>query len=97
MIGVDKWHRVLGELRSMVISLHGSRVILRHLQEDLRHIIGKQVTVNMGIHQDLEYFCWLSENVGRRHTRLKKMVLIHPTLDSYHKDSRHMCVGAILP
>ena len=37
-IGVDKWNRVLGELRSMATPLPGSRGLFSHMQESLRHV-----------------------------------------------------------
>ena len=48
-ISVDKWHRCLRELRSMLLALPGSRGIFSQMQESLRHANGKQVTLTWGV------------------------------------------------
>ena len=69
-IGVDKWHRVLGELCSMTIYLPGSRGLSNHMQEALRNVNGNMVTLTKGVHQALEDFLWLSQDLDQRPTRL---------------------------
>ena len=55
-IGVDKWHQVLGELRSMVLALPGSRGLFSQMKESLCHVNGKMVTLYKGVHEALEEF-----------------------------------------
>ena len=63
-ISVDKWHQVLGELRSMDIALPGIRGILIHMQESLSHVDSKRVALTRGVHQALVDFQWLAEDLG---------------------------------
>ena len=55
-VGVDKWHRVLGELRSMALALPGAREFFSQMQEALFHIKGKRVTLSTGVHEAFEDF-----------------------------------------
>ena len=48
------------------------------------------------IHQALADFQWLAEDLSKRPTRLYEIVLIQPTLYSYHDAFGFMCVGAVL-
>ena len=73
-ISVDKWHKVLGELRSMSIALPGSRGLFSHMQEALRHVSGKRLNLNKGIHQALQDFRWLLRDIAERPTRLPELV-----------------------
>ena len=52
-IGVEKLHQVIGDLRSMVITLPGTRGILIHMQESLQHVDGKHVALTRGVNQSL--------------------------------------------
>ena len=63
-VGVDKCHRVLGELRSMALALPGSRGVFIQIQEALCHVKGKRVTLSTGVHEALEDFKWLAEDVA---------------------------------
>ena len=55
-IGVDKWHRVLGELHSMALALPGARFLFSKMQEALCHVKGKRVTLSKGVHEALADF-----------------------------------------
>ena len=96
-ISVDKWHRCLGKLRSISITLPGSRGLFSQMQEALRHVNGKRVTLTWGVHEALAYFQWLAEDMASRPTRLFELVPITPTLDGYHDSSGRMCGGVVLP
>ena len=69
-IGVDKRHRVLGDLRSMSLALPGARGLFIQMQEALCHVKGKRVTQSTGIHEALAEFPWLAEDVANRPTRI---------------------------
>ena len=45
-VGVDKWHKILGELRSMALALPGDRGLFTLLQEALWQVKGKRVTLS---------------------------------------------------
>ena len=96
-VGVDKWHRVLGELRSMALALPGARGLSRQIQEALCHVKGKRVTLSTGVHESLDDFKWLAEDVAKRPTWMYELVPLCPTLDGYHNAYVYMCRGVVLP
>ena len=96
-ISVNKWHRCLGELRSMLLALPGSRGLFRKMLEALRHVNGKRVPLTRGVHEALSDFQWLAEDMASRPTRLFELVPLTPTLDGYHDSSGRMCGGVVLP
>ena len=96
-ISVDKWHRCLGELRSMLLTLPGSHGFFSQMQEDLRHVNGKRVTLTWGVHEALADFQWLAEDMASCPTRLFELVPLTPTLDGYHDSSGRMFGGVVLP
>ena len=55
-ISVNKWHRCLGKLCSMLLALPGSRGLFSQMKEALRHIKGKRVTLTRGVHEALAGF-----------------------------------------
>ena len=54
------------------------------------------VVLTRGVHQALEEFQWLAEDLSKRPTRLFEHVPLHPTLDGYYDASWYICVGAVL-
>ena len=67
-VGVDKWHRVIGKLRSMVLAFPGARGLFSQMQEALCHFKGKRVILSTGIHEALDEFKWLADDVAKRLT-----------------------------
>ena len=63
-VGVDKWHCVLGELRSMALALPRDRGLFSQMQEALCQVKGKRVTLSTGLHEALSDFQWLAEDVA---------------------------------
>ena len=59
-IGVDKWHRLLGELLSMDLDLPSAQGLFSHMQEALHHVDGKRFTLTRGFHYDFADFLWLA-------------------------------------
>ena len=57
---------------------------------------GKMVVLTRGVHQALEEFQWLAEDLSKRPTRLFEHVPLHPTLDGYYDASWYICVEAVL-
>ena len=53
---MDKWHQVLGDLRSMEISLPGALGLFSHMQKSLNYVQAKRLIMAKGTHQDLEDF-----------------------------------------
>ena len=85
---VKKWHALLGELRSMSVALPGSRNLFCRLQHALakrpsRH----RITLRRGVHQALDDFRWLVEDLDKRPTRLAEVVPLQPVADGHHDAS----------
>ena len=55
-ISVEKWHRCLGDLRSISLALPGSRGLFSQIQEALHHVNGKRGTLTPGVHEALADF-----------------------------------------
>ena len=96
-VGVDKWHCVLGELRSMAPALPGSRGLFSQMQEVLCHFKGKRVTLSTGVHAALADFRWISEDVANLPTHMYELFPLQPTVDGYHDASGYMCGSMVLP
>ena len=94
---MDKWHKTLGELRSMALALPGDHGLFSQMQEALCHVKGKRVTLSPGVHDALDDFKWLAEDVANRPTQMYELVPLHPTVDGYHDASGYMCGGVVLP
>jgi hypothetical protein len=72
---VRKWQQVLGELRSMAIAIPGARGIFSLMQEALRHADGHhRIRLSRGVHDCLDDFRWMSNDLQSRPTRLFELV-----------------------
>ena len=90
---IYNWYWVLGKLRYISIDLPGSLGLFIHIKEALCHVKDRRLTLNKGVHQALEYFGWLMQNLERRLTHIYELVPLQPTLDGYHDVSGYMCGG----
>jgi hypothetical protein len=79
---VKKWQQVLGELRSMSIAIPGSRGLFSLLHEALRHQEpGARIRLSQGVHDCLDDFRWIANDLADRPTRLYEIVpQTHPEL-----------------
>ena len=70
------WHKVLGELRSMAIAIPGARGLFSLLQEALRHKESNRprIRLSQGVHNALDDFRWLAEDVASRPTRIAELL-----------------------
>ena len=85
---VKKWHTVLGELRSMSVALPGSRNLFGRLQHALSCRQGShRVCLKRGVHDALDDFRWLVQDLDRRPTRLAEVVPLNPVADGHHDAS----------
>ena len=80
----------------MSIALPGARGLFIHMQEALRQVEGKIVSLTRGVHQALADFGCLSEDLSKFPTRLYELVPLHSMMDGYHKTYVYMCGGAVL-
>jgi len=86
-VAEDKWHKILGELRSMSLALPGSRGLFSLLQEAFRHKSGNRIPVTDAIHEIVRDFKWLHQELGSRPTRLYELVPLPPTIVGAHDAS----------
>eukprot|EP00804_Cyclotella_cryptica_P008354 CCRYP_018334-RA/>CCRYP_018334-RA protein AED:0.31 eAED:0.31 QI:0/0/0/1/0/0/2/0/417 len=91
---VKKWHKVLGELRSMSLALPGSRNIFSSMQPALSNMSGTRVKLNKGVHHALEDFRWMHDNIASRPTRTAELVPLDPAAEGHH-DASGSGVGGI--
>jgi hypothetical protein len=73
-----KWHKVLGELRSMSVALPGSRGLFSQLQLALKD--QSRIRLDRGVHDALADFQWLKDNLASRPTRLLELVELPPSV-----------------
>lgn len=83
-ISVKKWHRVLGELRSMVLALPGGRGLFNALQLGLKHTDKHRVRLNESIQHALTNFEALAYSVASRLTRLGEIIPDRPYCTGAH-------------
>jgi hypothetical protein len=67
-ISEKKWHKSLGELRSMSLALPGSRGLFSLLQEAFRHKTNNQVPLTPQLHTFLANFRWMYNELHTRPT-----------------------------
>jgi hypothetical protein len=65
---VRKWHKVLGELRSMSLTLPGARNLFSHMQHALSTKLQNRVALNKGVHHALDDFRWMLADIENRPT-----------------------------
>jgi hypothetical protein len=95
---VQKWHKILGELRSMTLAIPGSRGLFSHMQDALRHCDRTQrLALRRGVQDALADFRLLHQDLARRPTRLYELVPLSPTVDGDHDASGKGMGGVLLP
>ena len=94
---VKKWHQVLGELRSMAIALPGARHMFGRLQNALSLQSKTRVCLKKGVHQALDDFRWLANNIESRPTRIAELVPVLPAAEGHHDASGDGAGGAWFP
>ena len=78
-VSLKKWHKLLGELRSMTLALPGARGLFSHIQAAFRAIDPKgRIRVSRHVHATLDDFRWLAHNLDSRPTRLQELVATKP-------------------
>ena len=54
----------------MALSLPRTRGLFSQIQEALRHVKGKRVTLSLGVHDASDDFKWLADDVAKRPTQM---------------------------
>ena len=75
-VATDVWHKLLGELRSMVIALPGAKGLFSTLQETFRHKEKgrQQLRLNKSVHGFLEDFRSLAQDIASRPTFIAELI-----------------------
>lgn len=76
-VSITTWHKVLGELRSMALGIPGSRGLFSALQFRFRHDKHK-IRLTTMVHDFLDDFRWLFNDLQRRPTRIYEIVPTDP-------------------
>ena len=94
---VRKWHKVLGELRSMSLALPGSRNLFSHMQHAMSSKLKGRVNLNKGVHGALEDFRWMLDDIKKRPTRIAELVPLLSSAEGHHDASGHGAGGIWFP
>lgn len=94
---VKKWHKVLGELRSMALALPGAKHLFSHMQHALSNKIKARVMLSKGVHDALEDFRWILEDLKRRPTRIAELVPLLASAEGHHDASGRGAGGVWFP
>ena len=95
---IKKWHQILGELRSMALAIPGARGLFSELQFALKSRPAEhRINLSKGVHDALNDFRLLVDDLARRPTRLYELVPLSPTLIGTHDASGHGAGGIWLP
>ena len=78
-LSVQRWHKVLGELRSMSPALPGTRGLFSVLQAALQHTERHRLRITQRIHDLANDFLLLVQSVYERPTRLAELVPTAPS------------------
>jgi hypothetical protein len=86
-LSLDRWYKILGELRSMSLALPGTRGLFSSLQAALRSSDGKRLRLTKSFHEALADFDWIRKDLAARPTRMQELVPTSPTLVGAHDAS----------
>ena len=94
---VQKWYKVLGELRSMSLALPGSRNIFSHMQSALSLKTGNRVALDKGVHAALDDFRFILKDIANRPTRIAELVPLLASALGHHDASGTGAGGVWFP
>ena len=94
---VKKWHKVLGELRSMSLALPGARNLFSHMQHALSSKLKGRVALNKGVHDALDDFRWILADIASRPTRIAELVPLLASAEGHHDASGKGAGGIWFP
>jgi hypothetical protein len=96
-ISIKKWHKILGELRSMSLALPGSRGLFSTMQKALATSSSNRVALRKGVHSALQDFQWMSNDISTRPTRIAELIPLLPSALGYHDASGQGAGGVWFP
>ena len=83
-LSVKRWHKILGELRSMSLALPGSRGLFSSMQLALSKKSKNRIKLRNGVHQAINDFRWLHKDICNRPTRIAEIIPLSPSALGYH-------------
>ena len=96
-IALRKWHKILGELRSMSLALPGARNMFSQMQQALSNRCKTRVSLTNGVHQALDDFRWMHQDISSRPTRIAELVPLLASALGYHDASGTGAGGVWFP
>lgn len=78
-IATKRWHKVLGELRSMVLAIPGLKGMFSLLQEAFRHENAGRIRLSSALHEFLADIRLLVDDLAARPTRMREIVPTDPS------------------
>ena len=93
-LSIKKWHKVLGELRSMALALPGARSMFSHMQHALSTSKGARISLKKDVHAALEDFKWMLDDISNRPTRIQELIPLATSALGFH-DSSGKAVGGV--
>jgi hypothetical protein len=93
-ISIKKWHKILGELRSMALALPGARSMFSHMQHALSTSQGTRIALRKGVHEALNDFRWMFNDITSRPTRIQELIPLSTSALGFH-DSSGSAVGGV--
>lgn len=96
-VGVKKWYKMLGELRSMALALPGARHLFSHMQLALVQKFGTRVSLKKGVHSAIDDFKLLLKDLQVRPTRIAELVPLNASAVGHHDASGTGAGGVWFP
>ena len=96
-LSLKKWHKILGELRSMSLALPGARNMFSLMQHALSKSKKTRVALTKGVHQALKDFSWMYKDIVSRPTRIAELVPLLASALGYHDASGEGAGGVWFP
>ena len=96
-ISLKKWHKVIGELRSMSLALPGARNMFSVMQHALASCKKTRVALTKGVHQALKDFSWMFKDIVSRPTRIAELIPLLASTLGYHDASGEGAGGVWFP
>jgi len=96
-VGLSKWQKILGELRSMAIGIPGSRGFFSLLQNEIKFSDQGRIRLMTAMVDQLSDFEYLANSLNTCPTSLAELVPDHPVAIGPHDASRTGMGGVWLP
>ena len=96
-LSLKKWHKMIGELRSMSLALPGARNMFSVMQHALSSCKKTRVALTKGVHQAIQDFTWMFKDIVSRPTRIAELVPLLASTMGYHDASGEGAGGVWFP